>query len=1227
MNRSTLAIFIVILLMLPIAIPLGMLKAQSEGYFELVAVIWGSPSTPLCVGPGMQTQMLTVMLKYNGNDALAGLKAELYLPWIFRDALSKTSTAESKYTQVISRNQIIELRFWIDIGKIASAGEYMADLILYSYRNGLWEEINRLTINIPITYTANISIKTPSLTKVYPGFSNLSIYIENSGRGYAYNVSVDVLSIQQVSIIKSSIPGGDISPNTTVGIDIPIYISPSLVGALVPIYLRISYIDACSFSRTFNTVLYLSIEQPPKGPQIIVKATPTTLITGVENIVKVTISNNGTVTARKLAISFEFPQQIVVINGTAKIMLDELRPESSLDVALILMPVGTTNDRTAIQVSTTLSYRDQYDIDRSDRIIIPFTIIRPQTFLTIDVQPESLTAGKVNSVSISIENTGEYPVYGVEASIVPQQSIIVRGFDGKWHIGDLKPGERKSLELYIAIPITVAGSIQISMSLTYTDLSLTLRTEARSIVFSVTPIEKPIAVQITPRELDYGENTIDIVITNSGEMRIGSIYITITSPQLIIKEQGNKWYVGDLEPGEQKSLRLPVFVPSSIGSVTQVTLGIEYRDVTGTLISENIVYSLMVKPVATLLTVMADREQIIPGENNVTIYIRNDGNKPAYNLLVTIVTQQAVLKGLSDRWFIGDLYPGEVRVVTLPLIVPSTVNSIQIGITLSYTDVGGATKSESRSLGLVVRQSLTNIAIWTEPQNLLIGENSITVYVRNDGEISTHDMLLSFTPSQQIIFIGSGERIYIDKLVPGETRVYTLKLMVVATGATILQVPVAISYIDSANIYRTENRIVSFRVSGQPTVINFRAFIEPHTIFGGRYSMLNLTVVNIANRRLDNISLTISSGSIALIGSNGRWYLGSLEPNKAKIISLTVYTNPVQSMQSMVMTVTFTYIDVTGSLTSESMPLTIIVMPEIEKKPLEVSVIPQIIVAGRSSNLTISIRNPNKFEIGPVTLSIAPSTGVVLLSSDIYFIDLIESGNERSVEVSIYVQPTSGAVTLSLPLTISYFDGTTIATLSKNLALFIVLLPTLKVSNYAVLPQTISPGQTFSISLTLVNTGLGSAYNVTVRALPSHIYIPLLGVETFIGEIAKGASTTVTFSFRLSTTVNVTAVRPVNITRTRTAAPPPGTATRIEAPVPPLQNISLPSVNIMITYMDNVGRQYNTTLSIPLTIVAGTTTLATHMPTQSSTNNIALLIIALLVGVTLIYPIIRLRRR
>jgi hypothetical protein len=60
------------------------------------------------------------------------------LPWPLRDSLSKTSIAESKYTQLVAKSQSITLTFWIDIDENAAVGDYTAYLILYrKMENGL----------------------------------------------------------------------------------------------------------------------------------------------------------------------------------------------------------------------------------------------------------------------------------------------------------------------------------------------------------------------------------------------------------------------------------------------------------------------------------------------------------------------------------------------------------------------------------------------------------------------------------------------------------------------------------------------------------------------------------------------------------------------------------------------------------------------------------------------------------------------------------------------------------------------------------------------------------------------------------------------------------------------------------------------------------------------------------------------------------------------------------
>jgi hypothetical protein len=810
----------------------------------------------------------------------------------------------------------------------------------------------------------------------------------------------------QISIVEPSIWIGDIPPYSTIDIKISLYITPALMGSITSLYLRINYVDECGLNRVFTSTIYLLIKQP-KPPQIMLKISPTTIIAGIKNNITVTIINNGSTAIKEVAVSFDFPQQIILVNGTSKWFIDELKPYSTSNISFILTSLGVSSDKTVSQILATVSYRDQYGIDRSDKITTALTIIKPQTLIDIDIEPRNLTPGRINELILSVSNIGNVSIYGLDLSITLPQPLIFRDFDGKWYIGDLKPNDTKN--------------------------------------------------------------------------------------------------------------------------------------------------------------------------------------------------------------------------ITLLFIVPSTTSTVQITITYSYIDVGGGSRSETRVIGLEVKQPLINIAVEIEPQILSIGENNITIYIKNKGESSIYNTVIEFSIPQQIVLLRSDGKVYIGEIKPNETKTLPLKIAIVSEITTI-QIPITIRYTDIAGLSRNENRVLSFRIAARSTTPNFKISIEPNTIVSGRQSKLKLAIANIANRRLDNITVTISSTTIALIGFDGKWFIDSLNPSEVRSMELMVYINPVQITQSIATTITLTYIDTsTGNSISEATSLTIIAMPNTLKEPLEITVYPQILVAGRVNNLTLSIRNPNNFNVSSTTLSVTSPTGTILLAPDTYFISLLKPNDRKDIELSLYI-PSTSVTTLSLPISISYFDGTATNTFSKNIAFLIALPPLLKITNYAVLPQTISSGQTFSVSLTIANIGLGSAYNVTAMALPSQFYTPLLGSETFIGEISKGASTTITFSFRTSSQLNVTVPRPSNITR-------PFNATRTFPTI--ARNITYPQygglqprVTILITYMDNVGRLYNLTFSIPLIIASSNTaTITTHISEGIFNINIALILVAIAVIVTVTYVIIRLRKR
>ncbi|MEM4601680.1 MAG: hypothetical protein QW808_02145, partial [Desulfurococcaceae archaeon] len=78
--------------------------ASNSHVFQVIGAVWGTTSSPVCVGPGASQQRLTLLLKYTGSEPLFGIKAMILLPQHIKDALSKSNSALVTYAQLIAPN-------------------------------------------------------------------------------------------------------------------------------------------------------------------------------------------------------------------------------------------------------------------------------------------------------------------------------------------------------------------------------------------------------------------------------------------------------------------------------------------------------------------------------------------------------------------------------------------------------------------------------------------------------------------------------------------------------------------------------------------------------------------------------------------------------------------------------------------------------------------------------------------------------------------------------------------------------------------------------------------------------------------------------------------------------------------------------------------------------------------------------------------------------------------
>lgn len=1064
-------------------------RSEASG-FVVSGVSWGSLSTPSCVGPGSKDQMLTISLKYNGNDPVPGILALLYLPAGFEDSLSKTSTAQTIYNRLISKGDIITLTYWIDIDPSLTPGEYSAELQIYNYSNTSIL-ISDLYLNISLRNIADIEVQN-NLYYIYSGDNNLSIQLINNGSGAAYGVSVSISS-QQLLIYSNKIFIGDLSAQNSTLINVSLYAPSSAVGNMIPINLVINYIDECGLSETKSLTVYTIVVDRPSTPQIMLTAYPTTLYAGMINNITISAINTGSSTVNNIKISFNIPQQLTLINGSSQWLINYLEPGESVNTTLVIMPLGLSSDRTLTQIYATVTYIDQYNIIRAFSTAILLTILQPNLSISVDITPNILISGAVNNVSINVMNTGSAPIYSVALSISFSQYVIVKGLEGVWRVGDLNVRESRSLNVSIMTPQSLVGKILATITISYIDPSGVFRTETKMLSLDVVSRGDVITLKISPQNLRYGFNIIELSLLNNDLGSIRNVMLSATSPQLVFVNFSGTWYIGDLAPREVKTLYIKVFVSSTISTTAQLTISVSYTDAAGSSQTRSWVYWFFVSQSSPMLTLSIYPTTLFPGENNVSINISNIGEDPVYNIVVSFNIQGALSENFDGKWFVGDLLPNESKRLVITLITSQTQTTVSIVATLNYLDVGGALRSETRSIGLIV--SPTNIP-------------------------------------------------------------------------------------------------------------NFKISIDPYIIVGGRVSKINISIVNIAPIRFDNVFVTISSaGGISFIGFDGRWLIGAIQPNETRSIALNVYTGPVNTRQIIGLSISITYLNpYTNNILTDTCTLSINVIPDISRQQIQIISSSNVLIAGSVNNISLRIINPNQYDVTGLVLTISPpsSGNIILMSSDVYTIDDISPESFVEVSVPIYLPSSVSSNTISLSVSATYFDGVAISTVSKNFVFLIAMPPNVVVTSYTVMPQTITPGGMFSVTLSLSNVGAGTAYNVSVSVRESRLYTPIMGQQIFVGDMSKGASTTISFSFRasneLANLVNMTNIttftQRFNFTRTFTRTfnfTPPFTSNISRGFISPLE-MPMTQIVIMISYSDNIGKSYISSITIPLTINISTTT-------------------------------------
>lgn len=290
-------------------------------------------------------------------------------------------------------------------------------------------------------------------------------------------------------------------------------------------------------------------------------------------------------------------------------------------------------------------------------------------------------------------------------------------------------------------------------------------------------------------------------------------------------------------------------------------------------------------------------------------------------------------------------------------------------------------------------------------------------------------------------------------------------------------------------------------------------------IIAGKITNVTISVSNTGSGIASDISTTASSSAGVSLLSQPQ-LIPTLAPNETKNVTLQLYIAPSQAGNSqagasVILGLDTHYINPYGYNTSISNNLGLFASLPSPASVL-VSVQNQTLVSGKITGMNLTVFNSGTDPITNLSVVLTPVSPLSIIGSDnLNTVPKISPGESANLPITLYVQSSTSAVS-TLDISLVYVLDNQQVTTSRTISFLNPGNVNATLVSTVVSPSVPTPGQIFSITSTIENTGSQSATAASVSPEPPK-GITILGENTtFLGSIAVDTPTAMTVSFTVS---------------------------------------------------------------------------------------------------------------
>ncbi len=336
-----------------------------------------------------------------------------------------------------------------------------------------------------------------------------------------------------------------------------------------------------------------------------------------------------------------------------------------------------------------------------------------------------------------------------DARVTSEQPVLL----GSW-----RPGTQKVAVFTVSLskPAPRCGAkLFISWENAWDDSLATLTHEGGSTAFELSfgaCWGEDLVLRVVPSTVYSGAPTsLSLEVENRGRFELTHLTLAVSAQGVAVLDASapQTFQLDSLPPGGSAAFQLTV-APQSATPALVVTAS--YLGCSGSLVTRTYTLPLYVASGQAVL-VAPDPAVVRAGSSaRLKLHVVNVGGVPLYNVKLLLSLQRSPLSVTPSIIDVGELRPGEDRVVDVEVLVPTSASASEaVGYQVVYSTGSGssAVLQGSFTLSVVFPAGLTITSIEAVPQQPQVGSNMIiAVTLVNDGTHPVYAVNLTATASE-----------------------------------------------------------------------------------------------------------------------------------------------------------------------------------------------------------------------------------------------------------------------------------------------------------------------------------------------------------------------------------------------------------------------------------------------------------------------------------------------